>query len=63
MPFVLEPGDVDLDAERGQPRRRLLLLGTASRDATKGADRRIVEARSGYLLKLNYAESVLRSRP
>jgi outer membrane protein TolC len=34
---------------------------TASRDATKGADMRIVEARSGYLPKLNYAESVLRS--
>ncbi len=33
----------------------------ASRDATKGADMRVVEARSGYLPKLNYAESVLRS--
>jgi outer membrane protein TolC len=33
----------------------------ASRDATKGADMRIVEARSGYLPKLNYTESVVRS--
>ncbi len=33
----------------------------AGRDATKGAEMRIVEARSGYLPKLNYTESVLRS--
>jgi outer membrane protein TolC len=33
----------------------------ASRDVTKGAEMRIVEAHAGYLPKLNYAESVLRS--
>jgi outer membrane protein TolC len=33
----------------------------ASRDATKAAEMRIVEARSGYIPKLNYAESVVRS--
>jgi multidrug efflux pump subunit AcrB len=33
----------------------------ASREASKGAEMRIAEVRSGYLPKLNYAESVLRS--
>jgi outer membrane protein TolC len=33
----------------------------ASRDATKGAEMRIAEARSGYLPKLNYTESALRT--
>ncbi len=33
----------------------------ASRDATKAAETRIVQARAGYLPKLNYAESVMRS--
>ena len=33
----------------------------ASRDATKAAETRIVQAHSGYLPKLNYTESVLRS--
>ncbi len=33
----------------------------ASRDATKAAEMRIVEARGGYLPKLDYAESVVRT--
>jgi len=33
----------------------------ASRDATKAAETRIVQAHSGYLPKLNYTESVVRS--
>jgi outer membrane protein TolC len=33
----------------------------ASRNAAKGAEMRIAEARSGYLPKVNYAESVLRT--